>query len=284
MAEIDILPPDPQWRAPHAPPPRTYDAGDARADGLHVAEVEGDPRIVQRLLATGLTVALLAVMTVGLVWWLQPFGPAPLADAAASLHGTPWWGPALVVLGISCLVPLLVPVGGLAILPGYLWGGVAGTALGLAGALLGGLVNWALGKRLVGRHVRAWAQRNPVVAGLLGAIQARGLRLVLAVRLSPVVPYGILAYLSGIAGLSAWRFAVASVLGGIPWTAVYAMAGALLAEASRPISLGEAPLPYAGLLRWIGLGVTVAVASWVGSLVRREVLGVEAERVGARTP
>jgi uncharacterized membrane protein YdjX (TVP38/TMEM64 family) len=278
MAEIDILPPDPQWRPPHAPPPRTYDAGEVRAGAVHLAEPEGDPRVVQRLLASGLTFALLAVLTVGLVWWLEPFGPRPLADAAAALHGTPWWGPTLVVLGIATLVPLLVPVGGLAVLPGYLWGGVAGTAVGLAGALLGGLVNWALGKRLVGRHVRAWAQRNPVVAGLLGAIQARGLRLVLAVRLSPVVPYGILAYLSGIAGLSAWRFALASVLGGVPWTAVYAIAGALLAESSRPVSLGDAQVPHAGLLRWLGLGVTVVVASWIGGLVRREVLGAATER------
>ena len=129
-----------------------------------------------------------------------------------------------------------------------------------------------------------WAARSPVVARILAAVEARGLRLVLAARLSPVVPYGILAYLSGISGLSGWRFAVASVVGGLPWTAVYAMAGAVLAESARPVSLDEPPLPHAGLLRWLGLGITIAVATWISRIARREVLGAGAPPTSAAHP
>lgn len=292
--DIEILPPDPAWHPPRATPPVVYDAvpppagvvsdvyearplGDTA--GVSGTMPVGDPRVIGRLLKAGARLAAALVAVAVLVWALEPLGPDALQHTAEWMRAEPLWGRLLVVAVVAAGVPLFVPVGPVAVVPGYLWGGVEGVAWTVLGAVLGGLVNLHLSRRLLGPHVMAWLRGSELMYALYRSIDRRGARVLLGLRLSPLMPFGLLSYLAGLTSVTVPRFAVLMAIGGVPWTAVYAMAGAMLAANHRAVDLSAASAdPLAGVLRWVGLVVTLVVAVWLGRVARRDLLAMRAER------
>lgn len=199
-------------------------------------------------------------------------GGFTLAGAVAWAHQHPVVARAGVVAAVTFALPLLVPTGPVAIVPGYLWGSGQGLAVVLTGAVLGGMLNMFLARRIVGPRAEAFVTASPGLAALRRAIDARGFRIALALRMSPVTPYAVVSYLAGLTGISYVRYALASLLGGVPWTLVYATAGALLAESSRSVTLDADVGPAGPWLRIVGLVFTVVVAVWIGRAARRELV------------
>ncbi len=291
-SDVEILPPDPDWQPPSGPEPVVYeveppppgvtsDVKEARASnepssfrhGPSGARVAGDPRVLARLLGLGWKVGLVFAAVAFLVWALKPFGPETLPVIVDWLRGSPVAGRALVVFGIAAGVPFFVPVGPLAFIPGYVWGTAEGLALTLVGASLGGLVNFFLSRKYIGPHVLAWTRQNRLASVLYDTIDARGLRVILGLRLSPMMPFGLLCYLSGLVSVPWWAFAGVATLGGAPWTSVYAILGGVVAASNQPATLGAPPeSPYATALMWFGLAVTIGLAVWIGRLARRGIV------------
>ena len=298
--KIEILPPDPDWQPPQPdravvyevepqPPGVVSDVKEAKAraqpasfrDAKSGAAVVGDPRVVARLFKLSVRLALIVGAVVFLVWALKPFGPETLPVIVEWLRSQPVVGRVLVVVAVAAGVPFFVPVGPLALVPGYLWGVGEGIGLTLIGATLGGLVNFHLSRRYLGPDVLAWARTNPLASTLYETINRRGLRVIFGMRLSPLMPFGLLCYLSGLVSVPWWGFAVAVTVGGTPWTSVYAIAGSLWAASSQPIDMTSGPDdPWTKGLMWFGLCVTVVLAVWIGRVARRDML---AARAGART-
>ena len=212
--------------------------------------------------------AALFMLGAAVILWAAGFEPIAWLQGAGAV------GIVACVVVVALVTPMFVPSGLMAVLPGWLWGPVTGTATILAGAAIGGLLNMWLARRFFGHRVSGWVNSNPALAGLQGAIQQRGFRIALALRLSPVTPYSMLAYLAGIAGLNYAKFAAASVLGGIPWTFVYATAGAMFATAGTERSIFDVSVQGPVWLRWLGFGLTIFVAVWIGRLARRELMRV----------
>jgi uncharacterized membrane protein YdjX (TVP38/TMEM64 family) len=163
----------------------------------------------------------------------------------------------LVFVAVGGLLGLaLFPGHVTATLSGVLFGAFAGTALALAAALLGALL--AL---LVARTAGADA-----VLSLLGPkarkardwVAGNGFSAVLASRLAPGVPAGVVNYAAGLAGIRTRAFAAAVGLGALPKTIAYVALGGALAD----------PLSTRGALA-VGLYVVTAAA---GALVARKLL------------
>lgn len=261
--EVEILPPDPSWRAPNAIEPVVYETVDVDGGSAPIrAEPPGDPRLLGRIMRLGFQVAVVGAVAFFAVWIFGPWSLSEALGLATNWLRTVGWPGRLLVIGftaISCLI--LVPAALWAVVGGYLWGPMEGALLALTGAALGGLTNFQISRHVIGRHVLAWTRRNEVVASLADTINARGFRIVLGLRLSPAMPFGLLAYLSGMTTLPAAWFVTAMVLGGVPWTTVWAMGGAALAASSAKVTLeGATEGPEAAILRWVGLGVTVVLA------------------------
>jgi len=287
--DVEVLPPDPDWEPTSGPQPVVYeveppppgvtsDVKEARAPaepssfrhGPSGARVAGDPRVLARMLGLGWKVGLVLAGIAFLVWALKPFGPETVPVLVDWMRASPLVGRALVVLGIAAGVPFFVPVGPLAFIPGYVWGTVEGLALTLLGASLGGLVNFFLSRKYIGPHVLAWTRQNRLASVLYDTIDARGLRVILGLRLSPMMPFGLLCYLSGLVSVPWPAFAVVVTLGGAPWTSVYAILGGVWAASNQPAALGQAPQsPFASALMWFGLAVTIGLAVWIGRVARR---------------
>ena len=174
--------------------------------------------------------AVLAVVLVALaaLWWLlQVLGmPNSLSTQALSgwLEGQGMAGPALLML----LMIIAVVVGPIPTLPisataGMVYGLVAGTAIAASGALVGALIAFTLA-RLLGRDwVRQRFPDNPVLAQD-GSQRLLALTVFLT-RLIPVFSFALISYAAGVTAIHTWRFALASLVGMLPMTVVFAGLG-----------------------------------------------------------
>ena len=174
------------------------------------------------MLGLAIAVAFAAVTLAGI-------GPG---DARRWVAGAGPAGPAVFVLAGGVLGVALFPGHVTAALAGVLFGALAGTALALAAALLAaGLC------LLAGRCVGADA-----LVSLLGVrgrrwrewLTSHGFSAVLASRLAPGVPAGMVNYLAGLAGIRPRAFLAAVALGALPKTIAYVALGGALSE---PLSM-----------------------------------------------
>jgi uncharacterized membrane protein YdjX (TVP38/TMEM64 family) len=165
-------------------------------------------------------------------------------------------GPVIFVVAGGALGLALFPGHVTAALAGMLFGALGGTAIALGAALLGGalclLAARALGANAVlsllgprGRRWREW-------------VAANGFSAVLASRLTPGVPSGVVNYLAGLAGIRLRAFAAAVALGALPKTIAYVALGGALAD----------PLSARGAL---AVGLYVAAAA-IGLVVARRLV------------
>ena len=161
----------------------------------------------------------------------------------------------IFALGVMALVPATV----LAVAAVYSF--VAGTIGSTCAFLLG-----RYGARvLVERRLAAM----PRFIAVDRAVASHGWRIVLLLRLSPVMPFNVLNYALGLTTISVWDFMLAGV-GSIPGELVAAYGGAVGGEALALAGQAEAPKDasyYAVLLA--GLAATVAATFVVTRTARR---------------
>ena len=208
---------------------------------------------MRRWAALSVRPALLAAGLVGAGLLLRWVG---LGDAVrrAGEHGPV----AFVLLGsVACAVG--VPRQAVAYAGGLAFGFWAGAALSLVGEAAGCVVNfwWA---RLVGREmVMRRLARGGRLARLDRFLTANAFRATLTIRLLPVGSNIVLNLLAGVSGVAAGPFVLASVVGYVPQTVVFALLGGGV-RVSGALQMGLA----AGLLG-------VSVATGVVLLRRRPV-------------
>ena len=170
------------------------------------------------MLALGIGAAFLVVSLAGI-------GPG---DAQRWVEDAGVAGPLLFVLAGGVLGLALFPGHLTAVVAGILFGAVAGTALALAAALLAAALCVVAGRRLGadavlsllgpgGRLWRTWLEEN-------------GFGAVLACRLAPVTPAGILSYAAGLAGIRLRAILAAVALGALPKTVAYVALGGAISD------------------------------------------------------
>ena len=166
----------------------------------------------------GIAVAFVAVTLAGIApsdarRWVADAGPA---------------GPVVFVLTAGALSLALFPGHVTATVSGMLFGAVVGTAVALGATLLGAALCLLVARRLGadavgsllgprGRRWRAW-------------LAANGFAAVLASRLAPGTPSGMINYLAGLAGISPGAFFPAVALGALPKTIGYVTLGGALSD------------------------------------------------------
>jgi uncharacterized membrane protein YdjX (TVP38/TMEM64 family) len=173
-------------------------------------------------------VAPVPLVVIGAAVWL-PHSPAELRDlvlaagALAPLAALAAWG---------ILTPALFPGPVLAGASGLAFGAGEGTAVALFGAVLGGLVAFAVARTVGLQPVRRLARRNARVEHLQGLLERRGFSAILAARLMPGVPATALYYAAGASPVRGREFAGAIAIGALLRTTPYALLGHGLASGS----------------------------------------------------
>lgn len=186
--------------------------------------------------------------------WIARLGPgAPVAFAALYL-----------VVTVALLPAWLLTLGG-----GVVFGVVKGVAIVSVSATLG-----AAAAFLIGRHfAREWISRklagNARFRAIDDAVAREGWKIVLLVRLSPVLPFTLLNYAFGLTRVPFAHYVLASWIGMLPGTAMYVYVGSLAGSLAALGPSGRSRTPAEWALFGVGLVATAAVTAFVTRLARR---------------
>jgi len=213
-------------------------------------------------------VVVALLMTV--IWLvLRQLGiPASLAPAVLSgwLSQQGMLGPLLLML----MMILAVVVGPIPTLPisaaaGLVYGMFTGTAIAVTGALAGAIIAFYLARILGREAVRRKLGANPLFS-------ARGSQhflfiAVMLTRLIPLFSFALISYAAGVTAISLWRYVLATTIGMLPMTFVFAGLGhsfelnpmltvvaaavILVVMSTLPLYLGRRP--HSRLARWLHL-------------------------------
>src|SRR5205085_3519138 len=115
--------------------------------------------------------------TAALFEWLAHAGPAGVVLYAA-----------VFAVAAVCLVPGSILTVGAGVAYGLVWG----TLIALTASAVAATSAFLVGRTIARRRVAAWATSDPRFAALDAAIGDHGLKLVILVRLSPLIPFNVL--------------------------------------------------------------------------------------------
>ncbi len=179
-------------------------------------------------------------------------------------------GATVFVVAYVAATVLLLPGSILTLGAGFAYGPVYGTLLVMLASNLGANAAFLLGRTVmrerVGRRIAGDARFSAVDA----AVGAQGFRVVLLLRLSPLLPFNLLNYALGLTRVRQRDYALASLIGMFPGTLLYVYLGSLVTNVTQ-LTSGQRPDsgPWGRVLFWGGLVATVAVTVLITRMARR---------------
>lgn len=194
----------------------------------------------------------------------------PLADwvgqAVGLARGAGPWGAVGYAAVYALAVVLGIPGSALTLGAGVAWGPFGGFAVVWPGAVVGAIASFLLGRTALRERVARRVAGVPVLRALDDALAREGGRVTLLLRLSPLVPFGILNYALGVTRVPFVAYTWATAIGIVPGTLLYAWLGAAAGE----VGLGSGEQPAAQrVLFVVGLLATLAATVLVTRSARR---------------
>ncbi|MGC8475576.1 MAG: TVP38/TMEM64 family protein [Acetobacteraceae bacterium] len=175
----------------------------------------------------------------------------------------PLAAPILFVLLYALIVTFSIPESALAtVTAGLLFGAPLGGALAVAGASLGAVALFAIARTALAGFMARRAQG--LLSRIRPGLERDGFRYLLALRLLPIVPFWLVNLGAALCGMRLFPYALATLIGIIPVTMVFAWIGAglgdVLAAGGRPdLSLVFSPRILGPLLALAALSVAPTV-------------------------
>ena len=187
----------------------------------------------------------------------------PIADIIHSLQQRVielgFLGFGVFALAYILITLVLGPAAVLSASAGLVWGPVTGLVSVMISATLAAVVAAVVGRYLGRRHVQKLVAKDRRMQAVIQAVEDSGWRIVVLLRLSPLLPFGIQNYLLSVTGIRLLPYALATAIGILPSSAVYVYLG----------SLGNSVGSDAGPMRWVLLGVGLLATVLVVMLITR---------------
>lgn len=178
----------------------------------------------------GLSILLLGVITFAiftfpvekilkdfLLWLKQDLGP---------------WGPFVLAIAYVPLTVLAVPASVLTLGGGYLFGLPTGFVADSIGATLGATAAFLLGRTIGRSYVISKLKNYPKFQAIAIAIQGSGFKIVLLLRLVPLLPFNMLNYLLSVTPVPIREYMLATWVGMMPVTFAFVYVGTTLKDLS----------------------------------------------------
>jgi uncharacterized membrane protein YdjX (TVP38/TMEM64 family) len=219
-----------------------------------------------RARALAIRLAVIALLFVGaaLGWSLLPLKEWA-AELSMWIQDLGAYGPIAFFLLVVVGVTALVPASALTLTAGLAFGFMAFPLI-LAAATIGAACAFLIARHIAADQVKHLVEDLPRSKAIYKAVSDGGWKMVLLLRLSPIMPFSVLNYVLGATELRFWPFVSASFVGIIPAVALYVYLGAL----------GKAVVDGAaiGVARWLlllfGLAATLAVMIHIARKARAE--------------
>ncbi len=149
---------------------------------------------------------------------------------------------------------------------GLVYGIAGGTAVALSGAIIGCSLAFLCGRYLVRQRIESATKGNKKFKAIDEAIGKQGWKIVGLLRLSPLIPFNLSNYFYGVTAVKFWPYFLASAVGMLPGTLLYAYLGAA-GKAGLGGDHQQSPLKY--VLLGVGLLATIAVTIYVSHLAKK---------------
>jgi len=206
-----------------------------------------------------------------LLFLLVAFGWSllPLREWAKELdawvHGLGPWGPIAFLLIYILAIVLLVPASAMTLAGGLAFG-LAAIPLVILAATIGAAFSFLISARFITANVQRLIEGHPKSRAVYKAVSNGGWKVVLLLRLSPIMPFSVLNYVLGATELRFWPFVSATFVGIIPAVVLYVYLGALGKAAIAGTMIGTARW----LLLLLGLAATLLAIVYIARKARAE--------------
>lgn len=184
-----------------------------------------------------------------------------LLGLTAWLQGAGIFGALVYLLGFVVASLLFLPGLPMVMAAGYVYGPVFGFLLALPAATAAAAATF-----LTGRYVgRSWVEqrltRHPRLLTLQAATAKDGFKLVVLLRLSPMVPFTLLGYVMGLSRIRFWDFIIASTLGKIPSLILYIYLASAVTQLQQLHTATQSDASR--IFFWLGLVATGLAFAWI---------------------
>ncbi|XP_058077775.1 uncharacterized protein LOC131226103 [Magnolia sinica] len=142
------------------------------------------------------------------------------------------WGPLVLAVSYIPLTVLAVPASVLSLGGGYLFGLPIGFVADSIGATIGATAAFLLGRTIGRPYVISKLKDYPQFQAVAIAIQRSGFKIVLLLRLVPLLPFNMLNYLLSVTPVGIGEYMMASWLGMMPITLALVYIGTTLKDLS----------------------------------------------------
>jgi uncharacterized membrane protein YdjX (TVP38/TMEM64 family) len=232
--------------APTGSEPAGAAAGQSRAAG---GRSGGRGRLVRRI-------ALGVAVVAGVVLLGRAAG-GHLPAFAAWVEAQGPWGPAVFIAGYVVATVAAVPGALLTLAAGAIFGIVAGVAYVFIGAVVGSSLAFLIARYLARPAVERRIAADPRFDRIDRAVARQGLRIVVLLRLTPVLPFNALNYALGLTRVRFRDYLAASV-GMLPGTLLYVYSGRVAGDIAA-LAGGAGVERGSGYYVVMGLGLLATV-------------------------
>lgn len=203
-------------------------------------------------LALAAAAATAALVLSGRIDWTQLI-------ASMRHYRDQWWMIPLFILAYAVLDVLFIPTQALSIAAPLMWGWKRGGVIELVAATIGAIFPYLIARSTlrpwVARRLHGTSDchipRHPLLHEIGDVLEREGFTFLLLLRLVPIIPYTPLNYLAGLSSVAPLPYVVATFIGTIPATFIFAYFVQAVAEGvMRPREV---------VLRIIAAGTLLAV-------------------------
>jgi len=213
----------------------------------------------------------LVVLAIMLAARILPVG-VWLMDFDQWIAGKGTSGFLIFAAGYALGTVLFVPGSALTLGAGFVFGILGGTLVASLGSAVGDTLAFLIARYLARGEVQRLALRNRKFAAMDEAIGEHGWKIVLLLRLSPLIPFNMSNYLYGLTAIRFWPYVLGSFVGVLPGTVVFVYLGAAGKASLQQVTSQTAPhSPLEMTLLTCGLIATV-IATWYVSRIARKAL------------
>ena len=191
---------------------------------------------------------------VDFIRWVKGIGPVGgVLYAAVYIVGTALFFPGL---------PLTLGAG-------FIYGAVIGTLVVSPASVAGASLAFLIARYLARDWVTRRLKKYPQAATIDRAIEKNGFKVVVLLRLQPVLPFNMLNYALGLTSIRLRDYMLAPWIGMFPATVLYVYLGSIMNDVSDLVR-GRPNSGIAGrVLLWGGLAAIVVLVWWLGRMAKK---------------
>lgn len=195
-----------------------------------------------------------------------------LPEFSAWVDGLGVWGPVVFVVGYAVATVAFIPGSLLTVAGGAIFGLAEGTALVFVGACLGATGAFIASRYFFRGAIEKRVAAEPRFAAIDRAVGREGFKIVLLLRLTPIVPFVLLNYALGLTRVKLGHYASAFI-GMLPATLLYVYYGKVVGDlAEVAAGVGDERGWGTHVTTGVGLLATVAVIVLVTRIARRALM------------